>query len=470
MQDEVRRRARGLVADPLRRDLTLIVGAFAVLRMYAVFGVGAVRGADTPQYFNIDFIGHAERLWTVPLFFNLFPSDASRVVGMALLGAVSWGALAVSMAAWVRNPIVARLGALLIALLGLSHQVTQWDAFMYSESVTMSLTALLIAALLEARRRPSYVTVIAALTVTMLWIFTKHQNALFFLLLAPFVLAWLWLRAPRALAAVTTSGIVVFGGWALLALNGNDWVRRVNTLSIIHARIVPDPGSRAYFTSRGMPMTRQLLIEARCSRTASGALQCLGTKDAGSTARLFFHDRTLNEWIDEKWTRTYLTFLASHPGYTLREPLAEAPDVLSTDFNLTQSRAVLPPPLQDLVFSRTPGDLPFLLLVVGTLLLLARPRSRSGPPYGILLIGAALTLYLITFLGGVGDTTRVQLPVAVTLRIGIVLALISCIDRLVHNPKADKLTDEYAERSASRPRRRAMAPGSTDAFLGASAA
>ena len=135
-------RASAARLSPLCRDLTAMIVVFAILRVVAVAGLTPLVGPDSKTYLDVDFLGRAYRLWTVPLLYNVLPGNHLRVGGQVLLGVVAWASLAVAAARACRDGRVARVAAVAILALGLSTPVTQWDLAILSESATVSLTTL----------------------------------------------------------------------------------------------------------------------------------------------------------------------------------------------------------------------------------------------------------------------------------------------------------------------------------------
>lgn len=160
---------------------------------------------DTASYMHLNFLGDRVRLWVVPLVYNVLPSDGLREGFQILLGIGCWSTLAVSVTRSVSHRGVAAAGFVLVLLLGLVPQVTVWDGVLIAESISTSLFVLLVALLLLARASPWWIAV--ALGVLGVWLFTKQENDLTFLmLLVPSVL-FAWWRLPRRMAVATITGV-----------------------------------------------------------------------------------------------------------------------------------------------------------------------------------------------------------------------------------------------------------------------
>src|SRR5262249_36509461 len=133
-------------ADAVTRDVALYSAAFAFLRLWSIVGRPVIRYPDSASYFYVDFLGHAAggRSPTVPLLYTALWSDRARVAAQVIVGIACWSTLAFAVAKSLRHPYVARAGALLVLLLGATIQVTEWDQIILSESLSISLTALLL--------------------------------------------------------------------------------------------------------------------------------------------------------------------------------------------------------------------------------------------------------------------------------------------------------------------------------------
>jgi hypothetical protein len=399
--------------------------AFAGLRIFAVLGVQAVHFNDTSSYFEIDFFGGSLRLWTVPVIYNLLPTDDLRVVGQALLAVLAWSALAVATARSVDHPALARIGAALILLLGLTTSVTEWDVILLSESVAISLTVAVVAVLLWIRRDPSMLAFAVMVGVLTLWVFTRHINAVLLIALLPFGLAWLAWRLERRRAIAVGTALVVVAAWGGLAVAREDDIWRLNAYGILILRIIP-AGEVEPFLNHGLPQITELREEAR-----------RGTEGQDTTLRAF-NDPRFQQWLDDEWRPVYFSYLIGDPVRTLRRPLADAPTLLSGAPEYASPRPVLPRSLEDFLFSREPGDLAFLL--AGALTLWVATALTRGPPPGSLLSWALLVvsfvLLVFTWHLSPGDLGRLLMPAAVLARIAGLLMALFAIDHLLDSASA----------------------------------
>jgi hypothetical protein len=206
--------------------------AYVGLHLACVAGLRAARYPDTPSYLrDPDFTGGATRLWTVPLFNWILPSDALRVGGQAVLAAASWWILAAVASDLIEDRRV-RLGLRgVLLVLGLTHAVVTWNAVILSESLAISLTVLLIAGWLWYGRRPSMQRAGAVLVVTVLWTFARQAHVVAGAVVAGVFLVVVLVRHRERAWAALAAGLVVVrpvphGSWAAACRCRPTWINR----------------------------------------------------------------------------------------------------------------------------------------------------------------------------------------------------------------------------------------------------
>ena len=409
-----------VLSTPLARDVLMMVLIFACLRTLAIIGVGIARARDTPSYFDLQPFGGSQRLWTIPLLWKLLPADSQRVGGQLLLGIVAWSALAAAVARSVSEPRLARLGAAAVLLVGLSPPVTQWDTVLLSESIALSLTVLLIAALLELRRGLTSGTLAVVLALATLWSFTRQVNVMLLILLLPLALWFLFRKGERRIAVIGSIVLLVVALWGAVAVARTPsslW--RFNAFTILTARVLPDRDEAGFFLERGLPQSAAL------RRVVSRKAPISGRSRA-------FKDPRMQRWLDHEWRSAYLAFLADSPVRVVR-PFGHTLDLLDGDVTYARPRSVIPAPVEQLVFARATGDIAFF----GVLAIVLWPMSlRYGRPTGrdLLawsLLGMAFALILLTWHLAAVDLHRLNMPGAITARVGIVLLILFSLERMI---------------------------------------
>lgn len=418
-----------------------IVATTVVLRLVAVAGFQLARYVDSAEYDRLDLSGRWRRPWTTPLLYRFLPDDwdAPTVFAQALIGALAWSALAIALAARIRDGRV-RIGVAAVVIgLSVTTTVTNWDAAKLSESLAISSTVLLIAAWSELLRRTTLGTASAVIAVTLPWLFVR-QSALpiaWAVALASIVVAVLAIRAvggvrDRAVPLVAVASLtVLLCGVATISYGRNREVLHTNLTAILSQRIAPDADQLEWFLDEGMP-------------TAPG-----GATDFGSLER----DPAFRRWLERDGAETYARFLLTHPWHTLTGPIRDlfteratflkvpphaevvridTPSMLSPGEAYGGSRPVLPAPVEALLAdpAHTGG---ITLLLVGTAAWMALDRRRPGADS---LFAAAVGLLAVVGLwsawhGATTELARLALVPAIMLRIALILQLAVLADRRI---------------------------------------
>ncbi len=426
--------ARGALVD--RRPLTQLVrewawapwavGVMIGLRVIAVIGLRPYIYVDSGEYDRVDFSGRWRRPWATPWLYSLVPGDEHRiVVAQALIGALCWSVLALSAAAWCRTGRV-RIGLVVAILaLGATTSVTNWDAAKLSESLALSLTVLLVAVWLNFVRRPVAATACWVALATFPWLFVRQS-------LMP--TAWIMAMATVVAAVVATRrggpwrilgglaiALVVLASLASYSYSRNQEVVRENLTAIVADRIAPDPGRLAWFEARGMPTP------------ASGDLGFEALKA----------DAAFSAWVSGDGRTTYARFLASHPWYSLTEPLddlvgqrhsyADQPSPQSTMLSPAEayasSRPVIPELLEQALFQ--PGATGTMISGIGLVVgwsIARRSWRELRWLIPLAVVGISLASLVVAWHGAVPELGRLAIVGAVGLRIGLLLQGAALVD------------------------------------------
>jgi hypothetical protein len=299
--------------------------------------------------------------------------------------------------------VLQRVAFCLVLAFSATTEIILWDPLLLSESLSLSLTALLLAGWLWLVRAPTWGRVAALLTVTVLWTFTRDSHAYVVLFTGLVVLASLAQRAYRPMKAALALGCIVV--FALSSASANAGLRWYQPLrDILLNRVAADAEMGQYFADRLGPM-----------------------------------------WRDADARRVYARYLLSHPGYTLGEPFFgsqttpfSSPDsgsaLLDPDLRIYNDNAAdrafpLPRSLSDLFYVQGKRSIVFLLLVVvgGAAVVAVR--------FGLSWLWAVpATVLVSTFPHGLVayhlsglEVDRHALEVAVLLRLGVLLlAVLAC--------------------------------------------
>jgi hypothetical protein len=297
-----------------------------VWRLYAVFDTdprafpdSADYGIDVPHisrgFGTLSLVGTGPhhisvRLPTVPAFFRVLGRDGRMIVLVqAVLSAASWGWLASVLARRYSSSLVGVGVGVAVLVFSVTATVAMWDGVLLSESLSISLLALLIAASVRAFDQPNLARIAAAIGVAATWVCTRDPNA-FMLGIAALTAGSLavvhWLPRPV---------LIIAAAWAILAVA----VLAVQSTSprwealydILGKRILTDREATNEFAGAGMPATPEVL--AMRDRFAAQ-----GFRTRPELAEL-------RRWTQKNGRQTYLRYLVQHPDRTLLGPFRHRP-------------------------------------------------------------------------------------------------------------------------------------------------
>jgi hypothetical protein len=403
--------------------VTLLV--FAALRV--AWGHGSPRVyPDSESYETLALTG--VRLWTVPAIYELVPSDAGRVAFQVGFGVFAWVLTTVLLAHCMTTDTGKAVVTGAVSLLGITPHVTQWDSVILSESITVSLLVLLVALVAYVvRRRPGWPWMVALVVVVSLFAYTRHVNV-FLVGLAAALLLIAAAVMKRKQIAIVGMVFVLIAGLGMFGLAQSEGIRSFNTNSIISDRILAD-GHIDFLIEHGMPPPTDRM------QSVSG--------DFVGNESVYLDNAELQTWIEDSWAVTYAKYLLSHPQQALIEPLQHAPRLWSKyDHYGPPSQGVLQN-LRAHLFITKEWILVVVLVAVGLLACL-RTRHRDHGSLDAVAAGCVLTAFVLGFLVwhlAATELERLSLPAAVLLRLGLILYVVSAVDRRLARSRAVHFTD-----------------------------
>jgi Ca2+/Na+ antiporter len=418
----------------MRRAFLPVLLTAAVLRWIAVVGRGPFIYVDSIDYETLDITGRARRPWVTPLLYELIGDRSLRVIAQAGIGALCWSALAVEASRHVRDTRVR--WAVLVGVLALSlcTVVTSWDTAMLSEPVALSLTALLLAAVLRLARTPDRWGAVALVGVFVLWIFTRQNNlvlggltALAMLVLA--LVAWRRHADSWRLLAGLTAALVVVVGVAIASYSRNTEILHYNAAAVLGSRVLLDPEDAQWFVDHGMP---ESVLQLTLPMPAADLLE----------------DPAFGGWIEHEGLTTYAKFLLTRPFDTVAQPLesiiSERPPTFDPDradealllgITYGAAREVLPSPIEDLfVDQRSTGGVVFGMVAVGMATLVTGYRRQRGSVAWLaplLCIGLQWPALTVVWHGSVGELERLGLVSLVVIWVSLLVQAGILVDAAV---------------------------------------
>jgi hypothetical protein len=429
-----------------------VVASAAALRLLAVIGQQAFVYVDSIDYETLDFSGGSRRPWVTPLLYSITDSSSLRIVLQALIGAACWSYLAVAASTLAVDRRVRWAILAVILSLSLTTTVTNWDTAMLSESLALSLSALVLGAFLRFSQLRTLGAAGTVLAAWLVWIFTRQNHLVLGSLVIGALVALLVLSSLRArsfdlVLAALFAGLTAITFLAASSYRANTEILEFNLAQVIGNRVLADAADTEWFLDHGMPLTASV------------------PAGAAVAPEQLLVDPVFEPWIRSGGVRTYARFLITHPWTTITSPWegfvsdrapfgdpTRADEVLlAGPDSYGVGRQVIPEPIEDLLFQPgSAGTIVFAL--VGLLLLTTRSWRRDGPDPRWLVPVVALALQwpalTVVWHASVAELGRLALPSVVIIRVAILLQFALLVDRWLGDRRAPGLgeTDESNDR------------------------
>ena len=434
--------------ERVARHVSLIRGVFVALgvayvaaRIVAFLGVDAREFRDTIDYNEVADAPLNSRTFlsgdhppTIPFAYKLLgDGDGGRLAGQLAFSILCWLALAATAASVLRDSWMRVLAFAAVLGFSLSIEVLLWDALLLSESISISLTAALVAAWLLFASRPSYWTVALALVVTGAWTLARDPHAYVLLMAAAVLAASLAVRNGRVLRAVALVGVLAIAATSIQSASVGYKRWEYPLQNIVAVRIAADPDDLDWFRDAGMPVTDEFLDRAEKYR--AGADDPFAHPAGIENPDLRDTFLPFQFWIVDEGRGAYLEFLATHPGYvadafgdldhTLLDPEVERYQSEDPPWSF----GALPYPFYP------PGPvLPLVFLTAAlALAVIAARRARPPPTWAVplFLVASSLPFAVLVWHGEVLEIDRHGLIASQFLRLGALLLLIMALDDLI---------------------------------------
>jgi hypothetical protein len=374
---------------------------------------------------------------TLPLLYKLVTGDEARIWAQLVISIACWLAVAAAVAGTVRERLLRPLGFGAVLLFSLAPEIVLWDAVLLSESVSLSLTAALIAAWLWIARRPSPWSYGAMLALTAAWVMARDPHAyvvvgLALVLALSIAMSRTW-GGPRRLRATAAAALVALAAISFASANVRYARLAFPVQNVISVRISDEPDQLAYFEDAGMPVTPKLLAAMERQRETESALAGPGYPPTSDTPEHLRDATPFHRWLLTKGQSAYTRFLLTHPG-VVAEAFGHLGQVLldpEVAFYASHASPWSGGPAAAAIYPRRASvALAWLALAVG---LGAFVGLRFGPrPEWVVpafLIAASLPLAIIVYHGEVLELDRHGLVSSVFLRLGALLLILFAVDR-----------------------------------------
>ena len=416
--------------------------------------------ADTPMYRDArqpwlhfalgSLVGHSLRPWPITLLYAVAPTDTVRVLAQFAIATCCWAYCIWQFGRLSPHPVAPYVAGLAVAALALTMGVSGFDVILGSESLTVSLVALYVGALLSLcdgrGGRPTVAVAFVAATLVSLL-----RAQLLPLVLGATVVAFVARRDGRERrAAGAMTPVVVLAtlsvaamayGWTYNAAVDRTWGDWRNVPGL-NGRTLTQYYLAAYHTPSGPAVVAAMV--------RSGAPACLEHQPtatattAGAGPDPMDQDRQTcpdgQVWLSHHFVGALAADLATHP-VAARRYFADAlgdESLVRTD-GAQSLPAAVPPLLTDAFFSSRRGFPDPLTIwsvaaLVSVLSWLLQNRRRPQPltprevvsPFTAAVGFTAVVGYVAlvgTALLSATDASRVALPVTVLLRL-VLLAVV----------------------------------------------
>ncbi len=303
--------------------------------------------------------------------------------------------------------------------------ITMWNRSLLSESLSMSLLALVVAGLMAVARRVTWPRVVGTVAAGLAFATTRDAQA------------WTVAAArggarragPRpdlagpdrrgaagvlAVCLIAAAGLAEWGTLASDRTTGD-------VADVFYVRVFPFPARVAWFAAHGMPEARQIDGLAAATTATGGAAKvvALGTNQPSLVP--------LQRWLRTDGGAAYLEWLATHPWYVVTEPLVRP----ERAFNFARGNLGFyagpggPPtsPLTPIFWSGLPV---LALLAAAAASLAVRRRAWLHPPWRVLVAvtGVGVVAMLVAWHGDGQEVTRHTVEGLAEVHVGIVILVV----------------------------------------------
>jgi hypothetical protein len=204
--------------------------------------------------------------------------------------------------------------------------------------------------------------------------------------------------------------------------------------------ILTDPGELAWFRAHGMPDPSGLVPHLRSSPSDDDF------KGYFSFFNAYRSNADLTRWVEHEGRRVYTQYVLSHPHRIASRVLLDLPYMLvpprSQFVYAPPVRAVLPQPVEHMLFDTTTSDQPTpasygdVALLIATCITVGafavgRRVDRRLIAIGAGTVGLMLTESVIVVLGSAVEIARHDLPASILLRLGLWILILASVDALL---------------------------------------
>jgi hypothetical protein len=360
----------------------------------------------------------------VPLVLKLVGSATGFTALQSLVAVAAWGLLALTVGRLVPGGWRRVVAVWVVLAFASSTPVVLWNRSVLSESLSLSLLALLVAAVIATARRVTWPRVAAVVLVSLAFAATRDAQVWTVGLLGLAVAGAVAVHGRRhrrlsRRAAVLAAGLLLAAG-----LTGWDTVQTgrtdQNVANVLFVRVFPFPGRVAWFAAHGMPQAAAVDRLAAATATPRGAAKVVGL-DLSARG-----NGPIDRWITAHGQSTYLLWLVTHPAYLVTEPLVrpeQAFNFANGSLTFYAASGRVDSPLTPVVWPAWWWMLPLFAIGLVAAVATGRWRERTLATL-VLLAGVGLLSMLIAWQGDGQEVTRHTIEGFAELRVGVLIVFL----------------------------------------------
>ena len=228
--------------------------------------------ASKPLWSRAFWVGQRPPL--TPLLIKVFGTGSTLLAAQAAIAAVAWGILALVVGRLVARGWRRVVAVWVILAFATALPVTLWNRSMLSESLAISLLALVFACFIAISRRLTWPRVAATAAVCLAFAASRDAQVWTVALLGLAVAVDALLIVYRDRRLPTRAAVLA--GCLFLIVATTEWGTlsshrtRQDVADVLFVRVFPYPGRVAWFAAHGMPEQRQIDKLAAATPTQPG--------------------------------------------------------------------------------------------------------------------------------------------------------------------------------------------------------
>jgi hypothetical protein len=365
--------------------------------------------------------------WGAAVLYKLTGSSPAVIDALQTgLSTLAWLSLAWVFSRSLKDNMVKTTAFAMLLGFSLAASIQGWNHIIQSESLSISLMALLLAIWISLLQRWRWAKFAALILLLAWWIGTRETNIYLGLMVAV-ILALLGTFKKRQRFYWAVSTFLVLFGFLNLQLSEVPTLPRwlyplTNTLL---NRILPNEEFLSYFRARGLDTPLELMA-------LSGGL-------ANSGDFAVYNDPALasvEDWLYRKGKDTYIRFLIDHPRYTLTAPWQDMRTSLASNEIASYTpggfRQFATWLFEELFFPRSLGML--AMLAVAALAGIPRANTwRAGPVFWLVFVVLVLFIphFYLAWHGDAAEVSRHAIQASIQLRLSLWLLLFLALDTIM---------------------------------------